>query len=52
MLLQPDKLEFIAAMDKEISIYECRNHWESCPSSEMTQGMKKIMLTWSFKRKC
>ena len=35
MLLQLDKAEFVAAMDKEVSIHERRNHWEGFPRSEI-----------------
>ena len=50
MKRQPDKPQFITAMQKEISNHEKRKHWKLVHRSE-TKGAKTIMAIWSFRRK-
>ena len=42
---------FIAAMQKEISDHELRNHWSVVKSSIVPSTAKTIQDVWSFKRK-
>ena len=63
MLKQPDKIEFLRAMKKEVQAMFDDDIWEKVPRSEMLayykglqkQGIdakrKMLMLIWSFKRK-
>ena len=50
MKRQPDKPQFITAMQKEISDHENRKHWKLVHQSE-TKGAKTIMEIWSFSQK-
>ena len=50
-LKQPDRVEFIKAMVKEIEDHEKRGHWEIVEKSTIPDGTKTIMSIWSFKRK-
>ena len=49
MKRQPDKPQFITAMQKKISDHEQHKHWKLVHQSE-TKGAK-IMAIWSFRRK-
>lgn len=51
MLKQEDKNEFIQVMMKEVADHESRNHWTVLPRSEIPNGVKTILVVWSFKRK-
>ena len=51
---QPDKAEFIEAMEKEISDHVGRKHWQIYTRQQMKDTGYKgrvIMAIWSFKRK-
>jgi hypothetical protein len=51
---QPDKAEFIEAMEKEISDHVGRKHWQIYTRQQMRDTGYKgrvIMAIWSFKRK-
>ena len=50
MKRQPDKPQFVTAMQKEISDHEQHKHWKLVHQSE-TKGAKTIMEIWSFRRK-
>ena len=50
MKRQPDKPQFITAMQKEISDHEKRKHWKLVHRSK-TKGEKTIMAIWYFRRK-
>ena len=50
MKQQPDKPQFITAMQKDISDHEKRKHWKLVHRSE-TKGAKTIMAIWSFRQK-
>ena len=47
---QPDKPQFITAMQKKIYDHEQRKNWKLVHRSE-TKGAKKTMAIWSFRRK-
>ena len=51
MLKEDDRVDFIDAMEKEISAHEKRKHWESVPRSSLPTGTKTIQAIWAFKRK-
>ena len=51
MLKQPDRIEFVKAIKKEIDVYQRRNHWELCKKSDVLKGTKTIISIWVFKRK-
>jgi len=51
MLKQPDAVDFIQAMKKEVHNHETREHWEVVPRWQNPSDVKKIMAIWSFKRK-
>ena len=50
MKRQPDKLQFITAMQKEICDHKNCKHWKLVHRSK-TKGAKTIMEIWSLKRK-
>ena len=50
MKRQPDKPQFITAMQNNISDHEKRKHWKLVHRSE-TKGAKTIMAIWSFRQK-
>ena len=50
MKQQPDKPQFIMAMQKEISDHKNRKHWKLVHGSE-TKRAKTIMEIWYFRRK-
>ena len=50
MKQQPDKPNFITAMQKEISDHKQPKHWKLVHRSEI-KGAKTIMAIWSFRRK-
>ena len=50
MKQQPDKPQFITAMQKEISDQEGRKHWKLVHRLK-TKGAKMIMAIWYFRRK-
>ena len=49
MLKQPDRVNFIKHMIKEIYARECRDHYEVFLWSSATKGMKSIASMWVFK---
>ena len=51
MLQQPDKAEFIKAMQSEVSDHESRGHWSLMKRNDLPEGAKTILAIWSFKRK-
>ena len=48
---QEDKLDFVAAMEKEIEDHESRGHWHIVNRSTVPENAKPIKAIWSFKRK-
>ncbi len=48
---QPDSVQFIEAMTKELYNHESRNHWEIVCGSTIPPRHKTIQAIWSFKRK-
>ena len=48
---QPDALQFVEAMDKEIDDHPSRGHWDIVRQSTIPPGTKTIQAIWSFKRK-
>ena len=48
---QEDKLEFIQAMEKEISDHEEGRHWSVVRRDTLPQNARPIKAIWSFKRK-
>ena len=50
MKRQPEKPQFITAMQKKISDHEQDKHWKLVHQSE-TKRAKTIMAIWSFRRK-
>jgi hypothetical protein len=48
---QADKLDFVAAMEKEVQDHESREHWVIVKRSSLPTGAKPIKAIWSFKRK-
>ena len=48
---QPDKLQFVEAMEKEIEDHQSRNHWTVVHRSTVPLNAKPIKAIWSFKRK-
>ncbi|KAL7580919.1 hypothetical protein ACA910_005738 [Epithemia clementina (nom. ined.)] len=48
---QPDREQFMLAMQKEINDHEIRKHWEVVPKSQVPKGTKVIDMVWSMKRK-
>ena len=48
---QNDKLDFVAAMEKEIEDHESRGHWHIVARSILPTNTKPIKAIWSFKRK-
>jgi hypothetical protein len=50
-LAQPDREEFIKAMEKELLDHFERRHWDIIPISEVPRGHKPLVMVWSMKRK-
>ena len=48
---QEDRLDFVAAMEKEIEDHESRKHWSIVKRSSLPKDAKPIKAIWSFKRK-
>jgi len=48
---QKDKLDFVAAMEKEIHDHESHGHWSIVERSTLSDNAKSIDAIWSFKRK-
>jgi hypothetical protein len=48
---QPDALQFVKAIDKEIDDHQSRGHWDIVRRSTIPPGTKTIQAIWSFKRK-
>ncbi|KAL7563107.1 hypothetical protein ACA910_012291 [Epithemia clementina (nom. ined.)] len=48
---EPDRDQFMLAMQKEIHDHESRKHWEVVPKSQVPKGTKIIDMVWSMKRK-
>ena len=48
---QPDRLEFIKAIVKEVNDHTENGHWKLIPTSEVPKGTKVIDSVWSMKRK-
>ena len=48
---QPDKEQFIEAMEKEITDHTTRRHWTIIPRSEVPRDAKILPSVWSMKRK-
>ena len=48
---QADKLDFVAAMEKEVQDHESREHWVIVKRSSPPTGAKPIKAIWSFKCK-
>jgi hypothetical protein len=48
---QPDALQFVKAMDKEINDHQSRGHWGIVRQSTIPPRTKTIQAIWSFKRK-
>ena len=48
---QDDKMNFVEAMEKEISDHEERSHWSIVTRSTLPKSSKPIKAIWSFKRK-
>jgi hypothetical protein len=49
---QPNSVQFIEVMTKEIYNHESRNHWEIVCRSTIPPRHKTIQAIWSLKRKC
>ena len=50
-LKEPDRADFINAMQKEVASHEERKHWELSSRSNVPQGTKILPAVWSMKRK-
>jgi hypothetical protein len=50
-LSQPDREEFIKAMELEILEHTNRNNWEIVPTRSVPRRCKPIPMVWSMKRK-
>ena len=50
-LRAPDRKQFIAAMQKEVSDHEKNGHWEVVPREDVPEGTKVLPAVWSMKRK-
>ena len=48
---QPDALQFVKTMVKEIDDHQSRGHWDIVRQSTTPPGTKTIQAIWSFKRK-
>ena len=48
---QEDKLDFVTAMEKEISDHESHGHWSIVLRNTLPKDAKPIRAIWSFKRK-
>ena len=48
---QDDRLDFVAAMEKEIDDHESRGHWHIVHRSTLPANAKPIKAIWSFKQK-
>ena len=48
---QNDKLDFVAAMEKEIHDHASRGHWSIVEQSTLPDNAKPVKAIWSFKRK-
>jgi len=46
MLKQPDAVDFIEAMQKEVNDHKTRDHWEVVPCWEKPPDIKTIMSIW------
>ena len=46
---QDDRLDFVAAMEKEIDDHESRGHWHIVHRSTLPDNAKPIKAIWSFK---
>jgi hypothetical protein len=50
-MIQPDREEFIKAMNKELQDHIDRGHWKVVPSKSVPSGKMPIPMVWSMKRK-
>ena len=50
-LRQPDREEFLKAMNKELTDHIDRKHWKVVPLKSVSRGKKPIPMVWSMKRK-
>jgi hypothetical protein len=50
-LREPDRAQFLEAMQKEIKDHEDLRHWELVPRSDIPQGTTVLPSVWSMKRK-
>ncbi len=48
---QPDREDFLRAMEKELDDHHNNKHWKLILRSEIKDGIKPIKAIWSFKRK-
>jgi hypothetical protein len=48
---QDDKMNFVQAMEKEITDHEERSHWSIVTRSTLPKSARPIKAIWSFKRK-
>lgn len=50
-MAQPDRVEFLKAMIKEVEAHVANRHWRVVPLSSIPPGNRCIMAVWSMKRK-
>ena len=48
---QPDKKEFLQAMDKEINDHVAKGHWKLIPKAKVPKGINVLDSVWAMRRK-
>ena len=48
---EPDREEFVKAMQKEVESHTANEVWELVPASKMPKGIKPLPAVWAMKRK-
>ena len=48
---EPDRLQFLAAMQKELEDHVLRKHWEVIPLHPLPPNKRPLPMVWSIKRK-
>ena len=51
-LKQPDRAEFLAAMQDEIKSHDTCEHWKLIRRAAVPTGHRILSTVWSLKRKC
>ena len=48
---QPDKQDWLAAMEQEVNAHEKKHHWVLVPMAKLPKGTKVLDYIWAMRRK-